>query len=121
MPSRRGFLRGLVGAAPGVATGVFIGVDTAAAGTKDKTAFNFTCTCGEGLVAEVPAVGETHKYDCACGTRWELEWTGNGFKTRNSRNRAEETYNFDTFVDKVQAEAQKGAEELKRGSSFRVE
>lgn len=83
MTSRRGFLRGLVGAAPAVLSGTVIGVDLAAEGTKDKTAFNFMCACGNSLVAMVPSKkGESIEVDCQCGANLLLAWCGDHFKTK---------------------------------------
>jgi hypothetical protein len=75
MTTRRGFFGSLLGAAS------LIGLDTSKG--EDRTAFNFTCACGNGLCAEVPKeVGEKLSLDCECGLKWDLEWTGENFKTR---------------------------------------
>ena len=84
MPTRRGFLNWIVGgAAASAALGAHaMGIDTSP-DAGDRTAFNFTCACGEGMCAEVPKeVGEKITFDCKCGTSWELEWTGKNFKTK---------------------------------------
>jgi hypothetical protein len=61
--------------------GYAMGVDTGTG--EDRSAFNFTCACGNGLCANVPKeVGEKLKFNCTCGVQWELEWTGENFKTK---------------------------------------
>jgi len=68
-------------AAPAALAGYRIGVDKASG--KDFSAFNFTCSCGNGIVAKVPSeVGEKISLDCPCGLDWELEWAGDRFKTK---------------------------------------
>jgi hypothetical protein len=89
MTTRRGFFKSMFGATAAVVPtalgGYVIGVDVAKG--EDRTAFNFTCACGEGFCAEVPKeVGEKINFDCTCGVRWELEWMGGSFKTK-MRNR----------------------------------
>ena len=91
MTSRRGFLRGLVGAAPAVLGGVTVGVDTAKG--EDKTVFNFVCPCGANLVAAVPhREGAYVKIDCICGANLDLEWCGDHFKTKMRGNEHESYY-----------------------------
>lgn len=115
MPSRRGFLRGLVGAAPGALVG---GVSVSkAAVAEGRTAFNFMCSCGASLVAGVPKEVGTHvKVDCDCGAKLDLEWCGDHFKTRmRGGTESANTFNPEKWEENLRAEAQKGAKELKRG------
>lgn len=83
--TRRGFF-GLFskGAAGALAAGMTIGVDHAAK-AEDKTVFNFTCSCGDGLAGNVPKeVGESLRLTCAgCEMVWQFTWAGDHFKTRN--------------------------------------
>ena len=84
--TRRGFLgllgRGSVAGAVLGAGGYAVGIDKGVG--KDKTMFNFTCTCGKGIVAEVPKnIGAFFRSECECGTVWELEWMGDSFRTRS--------------------------------------
>lgn len=86
--SRRGFLGALLGAAA-AAPGMAMGVDVASG--PDKTAFNFTCSCGEGFAAGTPEkVGDILEIECACGLQWRLEWRGDCFKTRMLNPKPEE-------------------------------
>jgi formate dehydrogenase assembly factor FdhD len=85
MTSRRGFLKMFGGATaaivPAACNGYVIGVDTAS--SDRRTMFNFPCSCGEGIVGQVPdEVGKQIKISCKCGLSWELEWAGDRFKTR---------------------------------------
>lgn len=92
MATRREFFKRLAGAAAIPATMV-IGVDTTSAETKEKTAFNFMCACGNNLVAVVPEKeGEHVIADCACGAKLDLEWCGDHFKTRMRGNDHESFY-----------------------------
>ena len=110
MKTRRGFLNWIVGgaAASAVLGAHARGVDVAE-DEGDRTAFNFTCACGEGMCAEVPKeVGGKLTLDCTCGIQWELEWTGENFKTkmRNPNAENEDSHNF------VEA-TRKAAEEMR--------
>ena len=82
--TRRGFLK-LLGSSGAVivptAAGHVIGVELASG--PDRTAFNFSCSCGRGHVAEVPKEIDTQlTVDCECGMRWRLTWKGDHFQTR---------------------------------------
>jgi anaerobic selenocysteine-containing dehydrogenase len=100
MTSRRGFLKNLVGAAPAVLAGAVVSVDTAHAETKDKTAFNFMCACGESHVAVVPEMkGEIVKVDCDCGSRLNLLWEGDHFTAFHGESRPEGVWH--KLVDKA--------------------
>lgn len=87
MATRRGFLKflgkgGLAGvslAAP--VAGYTLDVDKG----KDVNAFNFTCTCGEGMVAKVPKERVKIEMKCECGNVWSMEWAGDHFKTKLMR------------------------------------
>ena len=45
-------------------------------------AFQFSCACGEGIVARIPKVGQELNHVCSCGTGWDMKWTGVQFETR---------------------------------------
>ena len=83
--SRRGFLGLFSKGSVGAAAAAFIGVDKASAGKESVGAFNFVCSCGAGLAAEVPKEVGTHvSLTCLeCKTAWDFEWMGDHFKTRN--------------------------------------
>ncbi len=85
--TRRNFL-GLMG--KGSLAGAVIGSAGYLAGADvshgdNKTALNFTCSCGEGLIAPIPRdIGDFVGFNCKCGVVWKLEWTGDGFKVASS-------------------------------------
>lgn len=86
MTTRRGFFRSILGAGAVVA-----GVDIGKSGGS-STAFNFTCSCGRGIIAHVPEQegGDPVNISCECGIDWELEWAGDRFKTRIANRKVEE-------------------------------
>jgi hypothetical protein len=76
-------------AAPVALAGYTIGIDKDSG--DDYSAFNFTCSCGNGLVARVPKeVGGKVLLNCDCGLQWDMEWTGGGFKTKMLNQRPED-------------------------------
>lgn len=86
METRRGFLRSMMGMGSAALGAVAIGVDTAKLGAESSTAFNFTCSCGANLVAGVPKLVGSHvEIECDCGSRLDLEWCGDHFKTKMRR------------------------------------
>ena len=83
MPTRRGFLKFLgKGGLAGVAgAGYVVSADPAVG--ESHTAFNFTCTCGEGFICKTPKVeGGQQILSCQCGNIWSLTWAGDHFKTK---------------------------------------
>lgn len=98
MSSRRGFLKMLgMGGAIGVA-GVVPALAVTAQGVKVE--FNFTCSCGKGILTEVPKeLGTAVQFACPCGNHWTLIWNGDSFSTRLSRDGAP----VDTLEEGVKA------------------
>lgn len=92
--TRRGFL-GLLG--KGSVAGVVLGAGYVGGIDKgepggDRGMFNFDCTCGEGLAAEIPKeIGTVLEFDCTCGTKWTMTWMGDQFKTKRTWSRQVET------------------------------
>ena len=92
--SRRGFFKWLSGATvaavPAALGSYTMGVNTAIK-DEDKTMFNFTCGCGEGICGGVPKnIGAFFQHDCICGTHWKMEWMGDHFKTEMTNARSDQ-------------------------------
>lgn len=113
---RRGFLSGLLKAGA-VAPVAAVGMDIAKPST-DHAAFNFTCSCGNGLVAKVPEeVGQSVTLDCnGCGLLWSLEWTGGSFKTKmmNPREELRLDASHEETVSSVREGVMEAARELRK-------